>query len=68
MLETTIKDGTAKLYAKKIKQQEREARKNNKKVTRGDPDYDWAEAYPFTITNLKEFTIFVKNSGGFEIC
>jgi hypothetical protein len=68
-----IKDGTAKKYAKQVREEIAEAKENNtileeltkKKYAEG---YDWGEAYPFTISNLKEFATFAKNSGGFTIC
>jgi hypothetical protein len=31
-------------------------------------DKDWRDSYPFSVSNVKEFADFCKESGGFEIC
>jgi hypothetical protein len=67
-LEEAIADGRAKAYADKIKRHNKYAKETNKGLKISDPGYDWAGDYPFTITNLKEFVVFAKNSGGFSIC
>lgn len=67
-LEECLKDGRAKLYAHDVKMAIKEAKATNKGKKVGDKDYNWNEAYPFTITNVKEFAKFCKESGGFQIC
>jgi len=32
------------------------------------PDGDWDKAYPFNEENVRQFSNFCENSGGFEIC
>jgi hypothetical protein len=66
-LEASIKNKTAKTYAEEIKNESRKAAINNVDKEPGDKNYDWANDYPFTISNLKEFIVFAKNSGGFKI-
>ena len=67
-LELNLVNSNAKLHSRLIARLVRSAKKNNKNLTAQDKNYDWNEAYPFTITNLKEFIKFAKNSGGFRIC
>ena len=37
--------------------------KNITKLKHGNPRYDWQEAYPFTIENVKEFIVFAEKGG-----
>lgn len=67
-LQESIDNGTAALFQKKIDASKLAAVFNNKDKKFGDPGYSYDDSYPFSITNLKEFTDFVKDSGGFEIC
>ena len=67
-LQKSIDDGTAALYEKKIKAMIFIAENTNKNLEPGDPNRDWNDNYEFEVTNLKEFTDFVKDSGGFQIC
>ena len=63
-----VKDGRAKEYSANIKKLIKQAKKTNETSSIGDDSFDWNESYPFTITNVKEFATFCKNSGGFTIC
>lgn len=60
----SIKNKQAYEYKKKIDLLILSAKKQNKQNPK---DHDYNEDYPFTITNLKEFAKFCKNSGGFNI-
>lgn len=66
-IETAIKNQNAKKYAKAVKEEIAKAKEHNKNKKAGDKGYDWAESYPFSVVNLKEFQKFLKESGGFEI-
>lgn len=67
-LQETIDNGLAAQEEKENKKGTKEAKKHNKKLKHGNPRYDWQEAYPFTIENVKEFIVFCRESGGFTIC
>jgi hypothetical protein len=71
-LHQSLVDGVAKRYSAEVAGARRKAKANNAKVQKDDPDYwnkyDWAENYPFSVTNVREFEKFCRNSGGFEIC
>lgn len=66
-IQSAIDSGKAATYATETKTRIKEAKKNNKGLKAGNKGYDWAEAYPFTVENLKDFQKFLKESGGFEI-
>lgn len=67
-LQEKINDGTATQEEKDIKKMIKEAKKHNKELKHGDPKYNWDEAYPFSMENLKDFIQFCRDSGGFNIC
>lgn len=67
-LTKSIKDGRAKKRNDAIKEEAKRIKEANKGLNFGDKGYQWGGDYPFSITNLKEFITFIKNSGGFQIC
>lgn len=68
-LQASIDSGMAKEYSAAISKKVRAANRYNKKLINDKVmEQNWDANYPFTISNLKEFIKFVKNSGGFRIC
>ena len=69
-IKISIKDATAKHFAETTKSLQKKAEIYNKEseANPGNKDHDWNADYPFTVTFLKEFMDFAKNSGGFTIC
>ena len=66
-LEESIQNGFAKTYSLTHKEKMKTAIANNKKAKPDRSNWDWNENYPFTLSNLKEFITFIKNSEGFQI-
>lgn len=68
-----IEEGDAKGYEDYHRKQADVAEKENKKIKDktgkqyGD-GWNWADSYPFSVDNLREFATFCAESGGFEIC
>lgn len=66
-IKSEIADGIAKQFSIDNKATIKRTKENNKTHKAGTPGYDWQEAYPFSIKNLKDFEKFCRNSGGFTI-
>lgn len=67
-LNEKLKDGSVKEFAADLTKERKAAEAHNKKLklTPGDKDYRWAEAYPINMKNVRDFVSFMKNSGGFS--
>ena len=67
-LDSLIADGEVKKKEVSYEASRLEDEENNKGKKIGDEGYKWSASYPFDADNLKEFSRFCRESGGFSIC
>jgi len=66
-IEELDKSGVLDEYEVKYEAARLEAKQNNKGKQLKDEDYNWAESYPYSAENVRDFGKFCKQSGGFAI-
>lgn len=66
-LRETLINGEADMFEATVTKMVNDAKKKNKRLKKNSKKFDWNEHYPFSVENLKEFTDFVEQSGGFRI-
>jgi hypothetical protein len=67
-LDEAIKTGRTQAWGNVWELNQKQAKLDNEGKKMGDKEYDWREAYPFEVDNVKEFAEFCRESGGFSIC